>query len=180
MLDRLLNNPWAQAPLPIDWEIHPTYPRRTVPYYLAPLWDVNVATKKLDEKKKRGIVPQDQNVQNRTNSNIPKELKGKLKKTEAAKGLLQDLEEQIRRFVQNWEEKTKATDPEEPNLIDSEDEEIVFVGRNGQMKDVPPSPSSKRTTSNEAPKHQLIFDSPANDHGASFGYGSYSEGQACC
>jgi len=178
--DRLLNNPWAQPPLPVDWEVHPTYPRHAVPYYLAPLWDMKVAAKAMDEKKKRGIAKNDTRVEDRNAGNITRELKGKLKKAKAAKGLLHDLEEQVRKFVQTWEEKAKAAEPEEPHLVDSEDEEIVFVGRNGHMSDIPPSPSSKKAKVPEVPKDQLVFDSPADDHGASFGYLRRLDCEALC
>ena len=134
----------------------------------------------MDEKTKRGVTKEDPKAEDQKAGNIPKELRGKLKKAKAAKGLLQDLEEQIRKFVQTWEEKAKAAEPEEPHLVDSEDEEIVFVGRNGQMNDMPPSPNSKRTKNIEAIKDQLVFDSPADDQGASFGYRSCLSGQVFC
>lgn len=178
--DRLLHNPWAQSPLPIDWEVHPTYPRHAVPYYLAPLWDMKIAAKAMDEKNKREIAKTDTRAEDRNAGNITRELKGKLKKAKAAKGLLHDLEEQVRRFVRTWEEKAKAAEPEEPHLVDSEDEEIVFVGRNGHMSDIPPSPSSKKAKGPEVPKDQLVFDSPADDHGASFGYFRPLDRQELC
>ena len=151
-------------------EVHPTHPKRSVPYYLAPLWDAKVASRAVEEKIQQGTAHGNQQVQNQKNAKIPKELRGKLRKARAARGLLQDLEEQIRRFLQNWEEKTKTNESDETDLLDSEDEEIVFVGRNGQMNDMPPSPSSKRTKDDEVPTNQMVFDSPADDHGASFGY----------
>lgn len=178
--DRLLHNPWAQPPLPIDWEVHPTYPRHAVPYYLAPLWDMKIAAKAMDEKNKREIAKTDTRAEDRNAGNITRELKGKLKKAKAALGLLHDLEEQVRRFVRTWEEKAKAAEPEEPHLVDSEDEEIVFVGRNGHMSDIPPSPSSKKAKGPEVPKDQLVFDSPADDHGASFGYFRPLDRQELC
>lgn len=166
-IDRLLNNPWAQPPLPTDWEVHPTYPRHAVPYYLAPLWDEKIAAKAVEERSKtnaaKKVSQQEQNA-----SNITRELRGRLKKAKAAKGLLQDLEQQVRAFVRNWEEKTKTKQAECPTS-DSEDEEIVFVGRNGQMSDMPSSPTSGRDKRMDVPYDHLIFDSPANDHGANFG-----------
>ena len=103
---------------------------------------------------------------------VPKELREKLKKTKAAKGLLQDLEEQVRRYVKQWEEKNKKAAPEQKQELDSEDEEIVFVGRNGQMHDVPHSPLATKDDFDEDDIQQdkLVFDSLADDHGASFGY----------
>ncbi|KAL8759297.1 MAG: hypothetical protein Q9184_003660 [Pyrenodesmia sp. 2 TL-2023] len=128
--DRLLNNPWAQTPLPSDWEVHPTYPKHAVPYYLAPLWDATsaargIAEAKKQEAKRSRAQPAEDTVK------VPKELREKLKKTKAAKGLLQDLEEQVRSFVKQWEEKKQKALPAPKPELDSEDEEIVFIGRNG-------------------------------------------------
>lgn len=103
---------------------------------------------------------------------VPKELREKLKKTKAAKGLLQDLEEQVRSFVKQWEEKKPKPPPVPESELDSEDEEIVFIGRNGQMHDVPQSPHAARDDfdEDEIRRDKLVFDSLADDHGASFGY----------
>lgn len=170
MLDRLLNNPWAQPPLPSDWEVHPTYPKHAVPYYLAPLWDANMSQRQEVERKRREAIQKQVEGQTEAQGKVPKELRQKLKKAKAAKGLLQVLEEEVRKFIKTWEEKTnkeKHTAPE----IDSEDEEIVFVGRNGHMDDTPPSPeASYYFVEHEIQSDQLIFDSMADDHGASFGY----------
>lgn len=168
--DRLLNNPYAQPPLPIDWEVHPTYSRKPVPYYLAPLWDANLAARNEAEKKRREAVKRP-TTEEESHGKVAKELKQKLKKAKAAKGLLQDLEEEVRKFVKKWEE--KATKLEQQGLydLDSEDEEIVFVGRNGQMNDMPASPHSKGSAEEEDVKRdKLVFDSLVDDHGASFGY----------
>lgn len=103
---------------------------------------------------------------------MPKELRQKLKKAKAAKGLLQVLEEEVRKFIKTWEEKTHKEEPKAPEL-DSEDEEIVFIGRNGHMHDVPPSPEASfflLDEDNNVQSDHLVFDSMADDHGASFGY----------
>lgn len=102
---------------------------------------------------------------------VPKELREKLKRTKAAKGLLQDLEEEVRKFVKKWEEKEKKLEGEGLHDMDSDDEEIVFVGRNGQMHDRPESPRSKREAEEEEVKRdKVVFHSLEDDHGASFGY----------
>ena len=139
-----------------------------MPYYLAPLWDANIATRALDERQKTKSGEKRQTAEQQSADKVPKELRGKLKKAKAAKGLLQDLEEQVRAFVKSWEEKVKKTQHDEPEM-DSEDEEIVFVGRNGQMNDMPPTPNSKKGKSEGPPKDQLLFESLASDQGASFG-----------
>lgn len=159
--DRLLHVPNVQLPLPSDWEVHPTHPVHTVPYYLAPLWDAGVrrraedtvAAKKKSAGKRSGIVEE--------KGRIPQELRAKLKKAKGAKSLLQDLEEEVRKFVKEWERKNAGLEAE----VDSEDEEIVFVGRNGTMSD-----EQRKTVEEELEREKLVFDSLADDHGASFGY----------
>ncbi|KAL8984917.1 MAG: hypothetical protein Q9205_001233 [Flavoplaca limonia] len=168
--DRLLSNPWAEPPLPSDWEVQPTYRKHSVPYYLAPLWDAQVAAR----EKAAAIKRKDHNkasVAIGGDAKVPKDLREKLKKTKAAKGLLQDLEEQVRNFVKGWEAKNLAPPPAPQVDLDSDEEEIVFVGRNGQMHDVPQSPHAVQDDFDEddIKRDKLVFDSLADDHGASFG-----------
>ena len=165
--DRLLNNPWVQPPLPSDWEVHPTYPKHAVPYYLAPLWDQGMAARAGTEKKKREAAHKQVEAEDGSAGKIPKELREKLKKAKAAKGLLKDLEEQVRLFVKSWEDQSKDVGKHE---LDSEDEEIVFVGRNGQMSDMPLSPKISLDECDSERDQRLVFDSLVNDQGASFGY----------
>ncbi|KAL9129077.1 MAG: hypothetical protein Q9217_002384 [Psora testacea] len=157
----------GQPPLPSDWEIHPTYPRHAVPYFLAPLWDQDMAAKAEAKKKKQVTARRQAQAKNEGQGTVPRELREKLKKAKAAKGLLKDLEEQVRVFVKSWEGKTeKKCKPE----LDSEDEEIVFVGRNGHMHDVPTSQKLRDSIDQENfERDRLVFDSLANDRGASFG-----------
>lgn len=177
-LDRLLNNPWAQPPLPSDWEVHPTYPKHNVPYYLAPLWDANLPQRQEAERKRRAAMKKHVEGQSETHGKVPKELREKLKKAKAAKGLLQVLEEEVRKFIKTWEEKTQVKENEVVPEVDSEDEEIVFIGRNGYMPDMPPSPeASYFFVEKEIQTDRLIFDSMADDHGASFGYVLYLDSE---
>ena len=169
-IDRLMNNPWAQPPLPSDWEVHPTYPKHVVPYYLAPLWDGDMAAKSAAAQKNHVELAKRSQGEDEKHAKVPKELREKLKKAKAAKGLLRDLEEEVRMFVAKWEEKEKTREKEGLHDIDSDEEEIVFVGRNGQMHDMPQSSRSTRVREEEDIKRdKLVFDSLADDHGASFG-----------
>ena len=105
-----------------------------------------------------------------TAGRVPKELRDTLKRAKAAKGLLHDLEEEVRKFVKSWEKRQERFHNDGLDDMDSEEEEIVFVGRSGQMHDMPPSPKAKRGMEEEAVgKEKLVFDSLANDHRASFG-----------
>ncbi|OCK86012.1 hypothetical protein K432DRAFT_377109 [Lepidopterella palustris CBS 459.81] len=162
--DRLLNNPYAQPPLPSDWEVRPTYPVHSVPYYLAPLWDAEMA--RSVEKRRKGTksTKSKDGSKDDTTGKVPKELREKLKRSRAAKGLLQELEDEVRKFVEKWESKEKMMEQEGMVDPDSEDDEIVFVGRNGQMNDM----RSPRN-SEEIKREKLLFHSPVDDHGAGFG-----------
>ncbi|KAI9821158.1 MAG: hypothetical protein M1827_003892 [Pycnora praestabilis] len=156
--DHLLNNPYAQPPLPSDWEVHPTYTQHVVPYYLAPLWD-NGLSKSFAERKNAGHLADRRHT---PLARIPRDLKEKLKRAKGARSLLQDLEEQVRMFIKGWEERLERGGLSE---LDSEDEEIVFVGRNGQMNDM-----LLMKDSNEDLKSQkLVYESFIGDQGASFG-----------
>lgn len=168
LVDRLLNNPWAQAPLPSDWEVHPTYPRHSVPYYLAPLWDHDVKARAEAKKREQVKAMKKAQEQDEGQGKIPRELREKLKKAKAAKGLLKDLEEQVRMFVRSFDEKLHN---EKTAELDSEDEEIVFVGRNGKMQDMPPSPKFRDSMDEEDfERDRLVFESMEHDRGANFGY----------
>ncbi|TAQ91613.1 hypothetical protein B7494_g123 [Chlorociboria aeruginascens] len=159
--DRLLHVPNVQLPLPSDWEVHPTYPVHTVPYYLAPLWDAGLrahseslaASKSKAAKTKTGVKEE--------KGRVPAELRQKLKKAKGAKSLLQDLEEEVRKFVREWEGKKKEGEEVE---LDSEDEEIVFVGRDGGMSD-----ETRKKVEEELQREKLVWDSRVDDKGASFG-----------
>lgn len=114
-----MNNPHAEPPSPEDWLVRPTYPVRRVPYYLAPLWDAAEFQRAVESKLKgrrntrsskrkrlasggAGVSPFEDAA-----SSIPKEVKSRLKHARSAKGLLQDLEEDVREFLVRWNEREK-------------------------------------------------------------------------
>lgn len=153
--DHLLHVPNAQPPLPSDWEVHPTHPVHAFSYYLAPLWDQRyrqraeevAAGKRKDAERRAGFQEQ--------KGRVPQELRQKLKKSKGAKSLLQELEEEIRTFLKEWERENRAKSESEME-IDSDEEEIVFIGRN-------------RMSEQQLLRERLIFDSLADDQAASFG-----------
>ncbi|ORY09508.1 R3H-associated N-terminal domain-domain-containing protein [Clohesyomyces aquaticus] len=166
--DHLLNNPHAEPPTARDWEIHPTHPIHHVPYYLAPLWEAGLKARSMERKTASAKTssaarpvsskPTDPGV-------VPRELRDKLKRSRGAKGLLMDLESEVRSFVLRWEEKERNAKEEGlPADPDSSDDEIVFVGRNGQMNDLrSPHPSD------EVKREMMLFETPEGDQGGSFG-----------
>ena len=164
--DRLMHNPHAQPPLPSDWEVHPTHPVQSVPYFLAPLWDAEYARIDEGRKKRAEATKAPKTNDEAVAAKVTQDLRSKLKRARGAKGLLQDLEEEVRGFVEKWEAKQRQLEKEGLIEPDSEDEEIVFVGRNGVMSD-----EQRRSRQDEVlEKDKLIFQSLVDDHGASFGY----------
>lgn len=137
-----------------------------VPYYLAPLWDAGLRR----QQNERKVAVNAQKAAKKTVANkptvpgvVPKELREKLKRSRGAKGLLMDLEGEVRKFVEDWEEKERRAEqagvPADP---DSDDDEIVFVGRNGQTHD---------ELKNEAhlKRELMLFETPEDDASGTFG-----------
>lgn len=162
--DRLLSNPYAEPPLPSDWEVRPTYPVRAVPYFLAPLWDAGMHKRQMERESK--AKSRTAATSGQPSTALPRDLRQKLKRARGAKLLLQDLEEEVRRFVEKWNERQSTPRRDELPDPDSSDDEVVFVGRNGEMRDIPASP---RISEDSIQMEKLVFDSLEDDHGASFG-----------
>jgi hypothetical protein len=180
--DRLLSNPYAEPPLPSDWQVQPTHPVHRVPYFLAPLWDAEYRRKALERQTREAAARAPASREEAAAARVAQELRAKLKKSRGAKGLLQDLEEDVRGFVRQWEEKQRELESEGLIEADSSDEEIVFVGRNGAMSD-------DRTREKEdkgLEKDKLIFQGLVDDHGAAFGrylvhsIAAYVSISSCC
>lgn len=155
--------------------MRPTYPQHSVPYYLAPLWDAKYAAKAAEKSKNKNKRAGPDAIVDEKVAHIKKELKSKLKKSRGSKGLLHDLEEQVRQFVQKWQDEQKgrlALEQEKEDDVDllesSDEDEVVFVGRNGQTQDM--KLPRKSSAARRAEREKLVFDSLENDAGASFGY----------
>ena len=204
--DRLLNNPHAEPPLPQDWEIRPTYPVRRVPYYLAPLWDAAEFQRAIESHSKGrrntrssrrknhptlGISPFEEDA-----INISRDVRSRLKHARSAKGLLQDLEDDVRKFLVQWNERecrlrgeglhdaplthelpvrTKPVEKSEDSALmsdtEGEDEEIVFIGRTANNTiTVSDSPGRKKREQEEnLLSEKLVFEGLEHDKGAAFG-----------
>jgi hypothetical protein len=163
-----LHVPNAQPPLPSDWEVHPTYPVHSVPYYLAPLWDAGIkhrAEEKRTSNQTRAGISSD------GKGRVPNELRQKLKKSKGAKSLLMELEEEIRRFVSEFERKEREREREtgEEKEVDSEDEEIVFVGRAPNGVGVTMSDEDRGVVEEELQRERKVWNSLEGDKGGSFG-----------
>ncbi|CAI7637115.1 unnamed protein product [Penicillium bialowiezense] len=174
--DRLLHNPWAEPPSSQDWDVTPTHTRHNpMPYYLAPLWDVHYSHVKDQQSSMKAAERATEK------HHVPKELRSKLKHARAARGMLQDLEEEVRGFIRKWNEKELLLEKEglqdAPGYSASDDseDEIVFVGRNGQMHDAPERKERLRLLREEISSHserdgeKMVLETMNDDRAAGFG-----------
>ncbi|KAI9370635.1 R3H-associated N-terminal domain-containing protein [Aspergillus egyptiacus] len=172
--DRLLHNPWAEPPSPKDWLPQPTHVRHEpMPYYLAPLWDKHYAH--VDRRSSKQVANDAKAERHR----IPKELRMRLKHARAARGMLQDLEEDIRQFIQRWHERQSLREKDgladAPSSDEDSEDEVVFVGRNGQMHDSPDRRHQLQkmrvnmNSHNERDGEKMVFESLVDDGAAGFG-----------
>jgi len=152
--DHLLHVPGAQPPTPSDFLVHPTYPvHATVPYQLAQYWDKGLRDR-VEERKAAFAVHRKKNIiaaafggaaavidpESTTSGaraevgKVPKDLRATAKKTPAVKSWLRVLEEPVRGFLVEQQraqkESVAGNGASDHSDLDSEDEEIVFVGRN--------------------------------------------------
>jgi hypothetical protein len=117
--------------LPSDWEVHRASPVWDVPYILAPLYDtMHIKRKEAERRSRRDTHKGDTAERGR----VPEELKTRLKKAKGARGLLLQLESEVRGFVEEWETAPAAPLPQPVQAVlesedSSSDEEIVFIGR---------------------------------------------------
>ena len=163
--DRLLNNPHAEPPLPSDWQVQPTHTVQSVPYFLAPLWDAEYSRKSQERQRRAAVAKAPASKEEAAAAQVAAELRAKLKKSRGAKNLLQGLEEEVRGFVSQWEEKSRELESEGLVDPDSSDDEIVFVGRNGAMSD----DKRKEKEAKNLRKDKMIFQSLVDENGAAFG-----------
>ncbi|KAK1543959.1 hypothetical protein CPAR01_04592 [Colletotrichum paranaense] len=167
--DRLIGVPNAQPPLPSDWEVHPTYPVQVVPYQVAQYWDTGLRqrieekTAKLQAQRKKQQ-RKDGSATGLSVGEVPRDLRDTAKRTPAVRGWVRVLEEPVRSFLK---ERSEASDAEG----DSEDEEIVFVGRKGMASAGKGWKKARREVGSEKVDDGMVFDSLGDDESASFKYG---------
>lgn len=149
-----------------------------MPYYLAPLWDVHYSHVKDQQSSLKAAARANEK------HHVPKELRSKLKHTRAARGMLQDLEEEVRLFIQKWNEKELLLQKEglqdapQNSASDDSEDEIVFVGRNGQMHDTPERQERLRLLREEICSRsgrdgeKMVLETMNDDRAAGFRYGS--------
>ena len=93
-----------------------------------------------------------------------RDVRQRMRKARAARGFLRDLEEEIRAFVRDWVEAQQVGSHKFEPDVDSDDEDIVFVGRNGQMSD------DADVEPREISPEKLILQTSADDNDGAFRY----------
>ncbi|KAI1209026.1 uncharacterized protein F4807DRAFT_461145 [Annulohypoxylon truncatum] len=166
-LDRLIHVPNAQPPEPYDWEPRPLYPVNHIPYQIAIAWDKRV---RAEVEEKRAAAARRKQMQTRTlgdehvTGRVPRELFQRAKKTPAMKTWVRSLEEPVRQYLV---EQQLVNEPTSSNSEDdTEDEEIVFVGRDGSMREG--WKKAKRENQDKTEEEGMIFDALGNDADRAF------------
>jgi hypothetical protein len=104
---------------------------------------------------------------------VPREVREKIKRARGTKGLLTDLETEIRGFASRWVEREREAEEDGlPADLDSSDDEIVFVGRNGVMKDMDRDRHMGRREGkgeSDVGREMMLFETAEADQGGKFG-----------
>ncbi|KAI0164990.1 R3H-associated N-terminal domain-containing protein [Xylariaceae sp. FL1272] len=186
--DRLVGVPNAIPPEPQDFVPRPTHPVNHVPYQIAAHWELHV---RRDVESRNAALVKRKQALTRTLGDegvagrVPRELCIRAKKTPVVRTWVRSLEEPVRKYlverhVAKESENDLKTDDSESfsDSMDSEDEEIVFVGRNGSMRDGRGSGKSKRQEPSwkkarrqqegQAKDEGMLFDPHGDEDGGNF------------
>jgi hypothetical protein len=145
----------------------PTHPVHHVPYKVAAAWELRVRAEV--ERRSAASASRKQALtrtlgDDKVAGRVPRELCQRAKKTPAVRVWVRSLEEPVRRYLVEQQrgvvkdadaELTSDDDYDESGTgssnesLDSEDEEIVFVGRNGSMRDGKSKSKSRPKTKNK-------------------------------
>lgn len=183
--DRLMGVPNVQPPEPADWEVHPTHPIHRVPYQLAQFWDHGVRQRIQDKTAKLQAARKKQQLKSGSATGlgvgeVPRDLRESTKRSPVIRTWVKALEEPVRQYMVDERRKRQAEADEDADSaaeeMDSDDEEIVFVGRNGRMRDLQEKRAATaarcrtahREVSQETVDSGLLFDSFGDDESAAY------------
>ncbi|KAL2691568.1 hypothetical protein Neosp_001957 [[Neocosmospora] mangrovei] len=167
---------WENAPLPSDYEVHPTHPIHRVPYQLAQFWDHGIRQRVEDKTIRLQVTRKKQQLKTGSATGlgvgeVPRDLREATKRSAVVRTWVRALEEPVRQYIcaQQVEDVNIDSAAEE---MDSEDEEIVFVGRNGAMRELREKKATwkhaHREVSQETVDSGMVFDSFGTDESAAF------------
>ncbi|KAK2070552.1 hypothetical protein P8C59_005037 [Phyllachora maydis] len=180
--DRLLHVPNVEPPHPDDWLPRPTHPVTHVPYHVAQYWDRGVR-ERVEERKaadatyrKKPVpglhVPAGPAVTGPRAEvgKVPRVLHTKAKRTPAVKSWLRGLEEPVRQYlVESGAVAKRADGCHSSDERDSEDDEIVFVGRNGGMYEGGRAwKQARRQVANKPAEAGMVLEASGDDESAAF------------
>jgi hypothetical protein len=168
--------PNVQPPLPSDYEVHPTHPIHRVPYQLAQFWDHGIRQRVEDKTIRLQATRKKQQLKTGSATGlgvgeVPRDLREATKRSPVVRTWVRALEEPVRQYIctQQVEDVDIDSAAEE---MDSEDEEIVFVGRNGAMRELREKKATwkhaHREVSQETVDSGMVFDSFGTDESAAF------------
>ncbi|RCI10555.1 hypothetical protein L249_4425 [Ophiocordyceps polyrhachis-furcata BCC 54312] len=188
--DRLVGVPNVQPPLPCDWQVRPTHPVHHIPYQLAHFWDCGMRQRAQD---KAATLAAARKKQQRTTGSatglgvgeVPRDLRESAKRSPNVRFWVRALEEPVRSYltgdgVKDEEEKEEEEEEEEEEAddsaaerMDSDDEEIVFVGRSGAMRELREKRESRCKMARREVDHRtvdsgVVFDSFGDGDAAAF------------
>ncbi|KAH7189366.1 R3H-associated N-terminal domain-containing protein [Fusarium flagelliforme] len=181
--DRLMHVPNVQPPLPSDYEVHPTHTIHRVPYQLAQFWDRGVRQRVEDKTARLQAERKKQQLKLGSATGlgageVPRDLREATKRSPVVRSWVRSLEEPVRQYLASQRAATatneEASDDSDSaaDQMDSDDEEIVFVGRNGAMRELREKKATwkhaHREVSQETVDSGMLFDSFGNDESAAF------------
>ncbi|RSL78969.1 hypothetical protein CEP51_007771 [Fusarium floridanum] len=174
--DRLMHVPNVQPPLPSDYEVHPTHPIHRVPYQLAQFWDHGVRQRVEDKTIRLQAARKKQQLKTGSATGlglgeVPRDLREATKRSPVVRTWVRALEEPVRQYICAQQVQDVDIDSAAEEM-DSEDEEIVFVGRNGAMRELKERKATwkhaHREVSQETVDSGMVFDSFGTDESAAF------------
>ncbi|KAK7427477.1 hypothetical protein QQZ08_006083 [Neonectria magnoliae] len=184
--DHLLHVPNVQPPQPVDWEVHPTHPIHRVPYQLAQFWDRGVRQRVEDKTIRLQASRKKQQLKRGSATGlgageVPRDLREAAKRSPVVRTWVQALEEPVRQYLCSQASHQLQAESEAETLedvdsaaeeMDSDDEEIVFVGRNGAMRELQEKRArwrkARREVSQETVDSGMVFDSFGTDESAAY------------
>ena len=177
MIDRLMHVPNVQPPLPTDWEVHATHPVHHIPYQIAQFWDRGVR-KSIEEKTlKLQAARKKQQLQSGRATGlgvgeVPRDLRESAKRSPVVRTWVRSLEEPVRQYLCTHVQAEEEDADSAAEDMSSEDEEIVFVGRNGAMRELRERTTrwkpARREVSQETVEAGMVMDSFGDDETAAF------------
>ncbi|RFU76543.1 hypothetical protein TARUN_5707 [Trichoderma arundinaceum] len=193
--DHLMHVPNVQPPEPVDWEVHPTHPIHRVPYQLAQFWDHGVRQRIADKTSKLQAARKKQQLKTGSATGlgvgeVPRDLREYTKRSPVVRTWVKALEEPVRQYMiderrRRLDDQADHSNDEDVDSaaeeMDSDDEEIVFVGRNGRMRDLQQKRAAAaaasaryrmahREVSQETVDSGLVFDSFGDDESAAYNH----------